>query len=250
MEEYSAKLSAEDPGRYTSLSSLAVIALVLGVLSALAFTSTLLIVFPVAAVVTALIALISIRSSEGSLSGTFLAQAGLALGVLCAAASLARLEIRDYFFQAQADRVAQGWCELLSEGATMEALDWMSGSAKRRFTSGSSLGGKTPTYEPETAARLLGEDSLAVSLAELAGQGGVKIHREAAQCDWTGTNPRVAIDYWAESVGEDEHEGHVDFTIVLLRTRPLGPETRWLVDSWQVENEVAGAGNSHAAHAH
>lgn len=80
----------EEIGAYRSLSSLAVLSVVFGILSFLAFAPTplFLYLFPPAAVILGFIALRRISSAPEVWTGLRLAKVGIALGVICAGGSL------------------------------------------------------------------------------------------------------------------------------------------------------------------
>ena len=64
---------------YVEVNTLAVLAVLFGLASSLAFMTTLLLVIPLAGLLLAIIALIQIRNSNGTQTGKFLAWAGLVL---------------------------------------------------------------------------------------------------------------------------------------------------------------------------
>jgi len=116
-----------DATRYSQVSPTAVIALLLGLASPLAFIGPLFFLFPAAAVGVGLVALGKIRSSEGALTGQSLARFAMALGVACLAAALVRGSVRDALMQRQAVDFTTRWIGLLADGQIKEASELLSG---------------------------------------------------------------------------------------------------------------------------
>ena len=105
-----------ETGEYQSLSPLAAIALILGVLSPAALIHPFLMIIPVAAAGAALIALGKIRASDGALTGARVARCGLALSVICGAATLVRTPVRDALIHRQTTAVAEDWMTAIAKG--------------------------------------------------------------------------------------------------------------------------------------
>jgi hypothetical protein len=114
---------------YQSLSPLAALALVLGLLSPAALASPLLLVIPAAAVGAGVLALAKIRSSDGALTGIAVARWGIAIALACAVAPAVRDPLRNALMQRQTADVARQWLTLLAEGRVEDCRALLSGTA-------------------------------------------------------------------------------------------------------------------------
>jgi hypothetical protein len=115
-----AAAQAEAPD-FQSLSPLAALSLILGLSSAAALSSPLLLVIPAAAAGLAVLALAKIGASDGALTGARLARWGLAIALACAAATLVRDPVRNRLMQRQAADAARRWFTLIAEGRLGES---------------------------------------------------------------------------------------------------------------------------------
>ncbi len=232
---------ADELGRYTSLSSLAVCAFLLGLASLVALMAPLLVVVPIAGIFVSLLALVRINGSAGALSGKKLATCALALSVVCGIASPLRIKVRDALYQRQANRSARDWLELVTNNETEQALGRLSGNAKMSLMGPPPVGGPPPAYDPQTLALKLAQDTLVAKLQEEAHHGELEFATREFLCDTTGPIPRVAMVY--QTVEPDN-----SLTIKLVLLRSVSPDKggEWLVDSWNLEGETAHA----HAHAH
>ena len=107
-------LPASGGDDYRRLSSLAVVAFVLGLLSVTAFISPYFFIFPVAAIGACLAAFNAVQRSDGTLTGKRLAAAGLALAVALTAAAQTRVVVRDRIYRREAAAAAAQWLDLLA----------------------------------------------------------------------------------------------------------------------------------------
>src|SRR5690606_17644014 len=137
-------------GRYTSLSSLAVGAFLLGLGSLVALLTPLLVVIPFAGVIVSLFALVRISRSAGALSGRNLAMAGLALSVICGVASPLRVTMRDSLYSKQADQAARAWLRDVANNDLAGAMEQLTGNAKSGLMAPPSPGGPPPTFDDQT----------------------------------------------------------------------------------------------------
>jgi len=117
-----AKLNEEQPlVPYRSVAPLAIVAVVLGVASALILTTPLLAPLPVAGIVVGIAALRSIAAARGQLAGRVVAIAGLCLATFFLGFGLSRHLAR----QSELEKVARGMADvflkLLVEGKPREA---------------------------------------------------------------------------------------------------------------------------------
>ena len=106
---------------YRSIAPLAVIAVGLGIASALILTSPLLAPVPVAGIVVAIAALRSIRASAEQLAGRPAAIVGLCLSVFFLGLGLTRHVARQGVLEQKAIQMADVFIRLLQEGKTREA---------------------------------------------------------------------------------------------------------------------------------
>jgi hypothetical protein len=222
---------AEELGNYTSLSSLAVCAFLLGIASLIALLAPLMVVIPIAGIVVALFALVRIGRSAGALSGRGLAVLGLGLAITCAIASPLRVKVRDSLYSAQADQAARQWLGLISQNQLPAALDQTTGNAKSNLMPPPSPGGQPAKFNPQTTIINFGNDKLVTKLREEVAHGALTFATSAVACDVSGAVPRVAITYQTT-----EPDDSLTMNVALLRSPTAG---NWLVDSWRLEGETA-----------
>ena len=97
------------------------VALLLGMISAVAVIGPLLWILPATAAIFAIVALWRIRASGGRLLGRGMAVLGLVLAIFFGMAGPARTLSREYWLETRADRFAHGFIELLENGKKYEA---------------------------------------------------------------------------------------------------------------------------------
>lgn len=114
---------------YQSLSPLAALALILGLLSPAALAAPLLLVIPAAAIGVGVLALAKIRASDGALTGVGVARWGIAVAVACALAPLVRDPLRNALMERQTTEVARQWLTMLAEGRVEDCRALLSGQA-------------------------------------------------------------------------------------------------------------------------
>jgi len=115
-------LSDEQPvAQYRSIAPLAVVAVLLGIASALILTTPLLAPLPVAGIVAGIAALRSISRSGGQLAGRSIAIGGLCLATFFLGFGLSRHLARQYELEKQAHRMADVFLGLLQNGKSKEA---------------------------------------------------------------------------------------------------------------------------------
>jgi hypothetical protein len=108
-------------GSYHSVSSVAVVALVVGVLSPLAFAHVLLWSLPLVGVAVSLAALVQIDRSDGVLIGRKAAVVGLVLSLIAGLGAIVHVTTRSSWLESRAELVADRFLELLRDGKTYEA---------------------------------------------------------------------------------------------------------------------------------
>jgi hypothetical protein len=106
---------------YHSVSVLAILALVVGLLSPLAFAHELLWALPLAGIALSVAAILRIDRSDGLLGGRAAAVMGLALSLFCGAGAITQAATRRLWLAYRAERMAERFVELLREGKSREA---------------------------------------------------------------------------------------------------------------------------------
>lgn len=232
------ELTADD-AKYSQVSGAAIIALLLGLASLLAFVGPLFFVFPVAAVGVALVALANIRKSDGALTGATLARVAVALALGCVAASLVRGSVRDTLMQRQAVDAAKQWLEALAAGRIPEARSLLTGEAQTKFVP-VAVGTGHQQVSPEEREQLivngLRNDVLTRALS---GQKDPGVLESVSPPMFDGGRAIVAMRFGVKDSRAGGHR-HVDLQVV--RARVYEREGRpWRVDRWQT-------GEAHGAH--
>jgi hypothetical protein len=119
---------------YQSVSRAAVVALVLGLASAIILATPLLVPVAVAAVITAAIALRAISLSDGQLAGRWAALTGLCLAMLFLGWGFAQHVSRQSTLVGRARQTADVWIDLVQAGKLKEALQFRQPVASRLTT--------------------------------------------------------------------------------------------------------------------
>jgi len=179
---------------YRSVSRMAVLAAVLGVVSAVALTTPLLAPVPLAAIVIAAIALRSIAVSNDQLTGRAAATFGLCLATLFLGWSLARHFGRQAEIERQSRLVVDAWFNLVCNGKLREALQFRHPPASR-IAAPQAL---VEHYEKDPeAVRELQQFASQTLVKELLSQGDrADIRFEAmVQADREGFSDRLILRY-------------------------------------------------------
>jgi len=226
----SSSYDADELGHYRSLCTLAVVALVLGICSVLAFASPLMLIVPLSAAATALLAMRSISASAGGLSGLRLAQLGLALAVFFAVASIVRIEARSWMLKRQAEQVGRQWLSLAAERRAEDMLEYMTKPAIDKVSPTDSQKQPLSFFGGMLSAALLRNDPLVTRLSELAGGDQLPLRVEEADVAVAGNMPQAGFRF---SVGDVE--ARQDCVVALKRFKAPGDKTVWLVDTWKLE---------------
>jgi hypothetical protein len=225
----------EQISEYRSLSVLAVVGLVLGLVSPVCFGAPLLMIVPIAGIAISLLALRQIAVSDGALAGRWVATLGLVLSVVFAVAPPARAAVIRTMRSRQAETFSREWISTVLAGQADRAF---------RLTSDSTRPPSPP--EPgQTAAKPSPFDTFKQMpiVAALLAAG------PDADVRFMGTNSydmqsfhRVFVQQRFEitpkSAGPDIKP--INLLITLLRTK-LSTEgrARWLVYSVEDGNRVA-----------
>jgi len=223
--------NADEWGQYRSLSTLAVVALVLGLCSVVAFASPLMGVVPLVAAATALLALKGISASEGGLSGARLARWGLALAILFGVASITRGKVAEMILQRQADRVGRQWLSMAAEGRAESMLELMTKDALDKISPAVEAGQPMPFFGEILASALIRQDPLVVELMELRKTGDIRFQLEDSGVIAASNPPQAFLRYATNSANSEPRFG----SMVLKRFQASKTEEVWLVDSWEFE---------------
>jgi alkylhydroperoxidase/carboxymuconolactone decarboxylase family protein YurZ len=219
---------ADELTSYTSLSVLAVCALVVALLSTLALMVPLLVVLPLAGILMALLALGRIKAAEGALSGRSLALVAMFLSVALAVASPVRFFVRDAVYKGQADQFARQWLALLAAGEDLTALNHLTNDAVYGLSHTEDAPGPTKSPEPKVIAARLKESPLAVALKSLSEDELRETVTQAIHCEVLAASPQVGIEYLAGQ----EHP--VQFSVTTLRHNLPGKGATWQISSWSL----------------
>jgi len=229
--EAESSYDADELGQFQSLSSLAVMALVLGVLSPIAFFSPLLVVVPGFALAVAIAALARIKSSEGGLLGTRLAYCGLALAIVFGVAAITRTQVRVEILRRQANETAERWLSMLANGRAEEALGLMTSSAISKLIASGEDGATVPIFEAELRSAQLLRDPLAVALIEM--------HQTDKKTlpQYQGTRvqdlPQPRVMFYFKFPNFQTHDSL--FLLSLVKTEENYGPAVWLVEAWKTQ---------------
>jgi hypothetical protein len=227
----------EEEAAYRQVSPLAVIALLLGAASLVAFVGPAFYWIPAAAIGAGLLALGKIGRSEGSLAGEGLARLGMALALGCVAAGLVRESVRDSLFQQQAEKTARQWLDALAEGRTKDARELLSADGAASLVPQREPGQEPISKEDGEAIILdaLRSDSLTRALGD---KGQALTVDEAPPPIVDGGRTVMGLTFTLAKPGGDDHR---HLTVQLSRTPHFESEGRpWRIDRWQLEAPHAG----------
>ena len=228
----------EDDSRYSQVSPVAVIALLLGLASPLAFIGPLFFLVPAAAVGTALLALSKIGRSGGALSGAALTRVAIGLALGCVAASMVRDSVRDSLMQRQATEVAQRWIGLLADGRIEDAAELLSGDGMGMLVPPPEPGQQP--VPPEDAQKLLHTNlGTQVLTQALAGQTDPAVFESASEPVYDGAKTIVQVNFGVEDPQSGGHR-HVQLQLIRARYYEATGEP-WRIDRWET-------GEAHGAH--
>ncbi len=238
MRQLQTSPQSTDDSRYSQVSPAAVIALLLGLASPLAFIGPLFFLFPAAAIGVGLVALGKIRTSDGALTGQSLARAAMALGVACLAAALVRGSVRDALMQRQAVDVTGRWLSLLADGQIKDAAELLSADGAAHIVPSSGPGEEPPPKEESEQLLLTGLGSQTLAQA-LSGQSKPGVFEGVSEPVYDGPKTIVVVNYGVEDAAADGHR-HVEIQVVRAPYYEAAGEP-WRIDRWQT-------GDAHGAH--
>ena len=111
--------------QYTAVSRSAVLALFMGLASALMLVSPILVLVPLAAIAAAVVGLRHIGASGGQVTGRSLATLGLCLATLFLGWGFSREWTRQSKLRSDAQQLAEGWLKLVRDGQLQKAEQLM-----------------------------------------------------------------------------------------------------------------------------
>lgn len=223
---------ADELGQYRSLSTPAVISLLLGLCSGVVFVHPLLVIVPLAAIALGILALQSIAKSEGGLTGGRLAYCGVALAIIFAVGSFVRLKVRDVILLNQADHTAQQWLAYASKGQAEEMLEWTSQAAVQRISPSAEPGTPPSYFSGVLAGALLRNDPYVVSLQQQREKGELNLAIADKTIRVSEKAPPEAFFHYT-AVGADAEQA--SYVVKLKRFRLSAEDYIWLVDSWVLD---------------
>lgn len=227
-----------DDSRYSQVSPAAVVALLLGLASPVAFIGPVFFLIPAAAVGMALLALSKIGRSGGSLTGQTLARVAIALGLGCVAAALVRGSVRDSLMQRQAVAVAERWLGLLADGRLQEAADLLSRDGAGSLLPAPDMG-QPPRPLADTDELLLTNLGTQVLARAVAGQPAPGVFEGVLPPAYDGPKTVVVVKF---GVDDPASGGHRHVQLQLTRAKFYETEGEpWRIDRWDT-------GDAHGAH--
>lgn len=235
----------DELGQYRSLSTLAVAAFLLGLGSVLVFITPELVAIPLTAIAVAALALAKIRSSAGSLTGSWLARCGIVLAIVFAVAAFVHVYVRDSLSIRLADDAAQKWLSTVSAGRIDEALEMMTPNALMNLRPRpAEPKAPPPPFDRQVAVEILRQDPLVHAIEPAPDSKEVLFRSTDGFFSWTARDPEVLCRF--QTVGTSAEQ--VDFSLALKRR--VGPqgEVVWLVDSWTLLSPTAE--ENQALHSH
>jgi hypothetical protein len=228
-----------DDGKYSQVSPAAVVALLLGLASPLAFIGPLFYLAPAAAVGLALLALSGIRRSDGALTGQTLARLAIALALGCLSAAMVRQSVRDSLMQGQAVDVAKRYLKLLADERISDALMLLTPESGGKYLQSSVKMGESPMSQEDITKLIADGLSSDVVSRAVKGQDDPGVLETVAAPIFNGARTIVFVEMGVQDSAAGGHR-HVQFQ--LARTAAFEREGEpWRIESWE-------ASEAHGAH--
>jgi hypothetical protein len=227
-------LETADAG-YHSVSALAVVALVIGLLSPLAFTHPLLWSLPIIGIALAWAAIVRIDRSEGLLIGRKAAIIGLAISLFCGLGAVTQSTTRRLWLASRAERLTERFLELLREGKTYEAHQLFA-RPQFRFPPGSdyeSLYADDPTIMEDYQEFLKRE--VIANLVELGDRA--ELEHQRTRLTHTGSDGDYQMVYYHLSgqTAAGPIDKDIRFVVERLQDEQTGERWRVIADEVVVE---------------
>ena len=229
MEAY----DADELVSYRSLSSLAILALVLGLFSPLSLIAPPLFVIPLAGMAVALLAIRNILAQPGILTGMTLAKIALFLCTFCLVVAPVKSAVSASIYKKQADQAAQRWFETIVEGDLSEALGQLTPSAIGGLSRPDPASGNPADRQPsqpaiEDVVEALGKDHFVEDLRAQAESGPLDFTAVSMSVDTNRSQPAVSIDYSIDNKG-----GSSSVMIQCLRVNTPPSGKSWKIEAWK-----------------
>lgn len=228
--------SADELGQYRSLSPLAVLALLLGLAAPLVLTTPVLSIIPVAGIAVAIIALVKIHTAEGSLTGSFMAKAGLALCVCSLMLPQAKNYIRDSLALESSSAVAEQWIANICEGK--EEVSALMVLPKTLYDITIQPSSRNPPgnqiYSIEDGIAKFKKDFEVAEIAKQENSESFTLDPAMTIYVWKAKSPEVLLHYNFTEEGKKTP----NLCKILLERRPTEQGTDlWFVKRWDVVAE-------------
>ena len=222
---------------YRSLTPAAIVGLILGLFSPVAFLSPLLVAVPVVGLVFSLLALRQIAISEGHVVGRPAAMVGLVLSTICATAIPAQAVGMRWLANRQARPVALAWFKHLAENDPYAAIE-LTVSPDGRQAPGPSLANYYAT--DETAHKRLYDfvnEETVRNLLALGDKATVRFYGDAGFGRLSRGRGQVLQFYAVTYREEPTAEPTTFFVQVLLEKTPATPNSP---GGWRIVNHKGG----------
>jgi hypothetical protein len=219
---------------YHSVSALAVVALVVGLLSPLAFVHPLLWTLPIAGVAVACVAIARIDRSDGLLIGRKAAIVGLAVSLFCGLGAVTQATTRRLWLAYRAERLTDRFLELLREGKTYEAHQLWA-RPQFRVPAGSDY---EALYADSPAAKEDYESFLKRDvIAQLVALGDqAKLEHKATELTSSSPGDYLSVFYHLSGPTDDgEIDQDIRFYVERLEEEQTGVQWRVIADEVVVE---------------
>jgi hypothetical protein len=226
---------------YRTLSGLAIVSLVIGLVAPVAYAFPVLLAIPLFGIAVSLFALRRIDTSDGALLGRWAAITGLALCVASVCATLGYAQMSRFLHVRQAEAFARQWITLVSSGRLDEAFQLT--VAGSRPEPPPTPGAPAPK---ETPFESFSRNAVIQQLAEVGAGADVRLAETTAYDRIPGQQCYVTQRFTVTpaegpAATASGNGSTVDALLTLNRSRRPG-ETRlhWLVTNFQDPAQVPG----------
>jgi hypothetical protein len=234
-----ASSGSEEIVEYRTLSLLAIVSLLMGLISLLSLFAPLLLGISFFGAAVSILALRRITASDGLLAGRGVALVGLALCVASVGVVWGRAFATRQLLTHQANEFALEWFDLLRSGQPERAFEWTTASLR---TPSSALPAVSPGRSGGTSEALerFQKDPVVRAIVKV-GAGGIvrKVRNLAFELDRSGQGTLQQL-YSITPV----EPGHVALEVHLTLQRGTASATdrpHWMIKSYALENEPTAA---------
>lgn len=228
--------SADELGQYKSLSLWAVFALILGLLSLLVFVSPMLMIFPLATLGAASLALLKISNSEENLTGKNLARVGLALAVVATTAAYAKTRTAQYLYDGQIESVVRPWLEAAAASDFKQLRKPLTLATLAKLESEGEKEELIPAFAKDNLEIALEEDEVFKAIQKLTTPERfpevVEYDFAMTECDVVGSAnpPQAGCIYEATNSRDDS----LRLLFKLYKTSKGNQPESWLIHEWSI----------------